>query len=166
MEVAAYRLLYDNIHDLKTTARRVEADVHLHGIKDNRSDPVPGMQGRAHHDMWVSMLMKSVSHFNLGIALESMPKLLLYLDRVVLPRHPVLAKLHDLLPKKYQDPTRGHASGLPKRGARRVQAGGFFPQCGLAGRGCARRTEPRHLDHQGFLRVLRRGRHPLAERFS
>lgn len=100
MEVAAYRLLYDSIHDFKTTARHVEADVRRYGIQDNRTDPVPGMQGRAHHDMWVSM--KTVSHFNLGIALESMLKLLLYLNRVDLPRHHLLAKLHDLLPEKYQ----------------------------------------------------------------
>lgn len=100
MEVTAYRLLYDNIHDFKTTARHVETEIRRHGIRDNSDDPVPEMGGRTHHDMWVSM--KTVSHFNLGIALESMLKLLLFLNNVAIPHDHLLVKLHDKLPTKRQ----------------------------------------------------------------
>ncbi len=100
MEVTAYRLLYDNIHDFKTTASRIETEIRRHGIRDNSDDPVPEMHGRAHHDMWVSM--KSVSHFNLGIALELMLKLLLFLNNVAIPHDHLLVKLHDQLPAERQ----------------------------------------------------------------
>ena len=100
MEVTAYRLLYDNIHDFKTTASHIETEIRRHGIRDNSDDPVPEMHGRTHHDMWVSM--KSVSHFNLGIALELMLKLLLYLNNVAIPHDHLLVKLHDRLPAKRQ----------------------------------------------------------------
>lgn len=68
MDTAAYRLLYDYIHDFKTTAVHVESEIRRHGIRSDSWEEVAGMKGRAHHDMWVSM--KTVSHFNLGIALE------------------------------------------------------------------------------------------------
>lgn len=100
MEVTAYRMLYDNIHDFKTVARRIETEIRRHGIQHNSHDPVSGMGGRTHHDMWVSM--KTVSHFNLGIALESMLKLLLFLDEVTVPHHHLLVKLYDILPEKRQ----------------------------------------------------------------
>ena len=105
MEVTAYRLLYDNIHDFKTTAMHVESEIRRHGLRDNSFDAVPGMNGRSHHDMWVSM--KTVSHFNLGTALESMLKLLLFLNNVPLDKIPrnrrhCLTKLHDAIPEKYQ----------------------------------------------------------------
>ena len=85
MEVTAYHLSYDNIHDFKATAIHVESEIRRHGLRDNSFDAVPGMNGRKHHDMWVSM--KTVSHFNLGIALESMLKLLLFLNKIPMPRH-------------------------------------------------------------------------------
>ena len=72
MERAAYRLFYDNIHDFKTVAMHVESEIKRLGIRSDSDDPVPGMKGRTHCDMWVSM--KSVSHFNLGTALELMLK--------------------------------------------------------------------------------------------
>ena len=100
MEVAAYRMLYDSIHDFKTTARHIETEIQRHGIRDNSHDLVPAMLGRTHHDMWVSM--KTVSHFNLGIALESMLKLLLFLNNVAIPHDHLLVKLHDQLPAKRQ----------------------------------------------------------------
>ena len=100
MEVTAYRLLYDNIHDFKTTARHVETEIRRHGIRENSDEPVPEMLGRTHHEMWVSM--KTVSHFNLGISMESMLKLLLFLNNVAIPHDHLLVKLHDLLPAKRQ----------------------------------------------------------------
>ena len=64
MEHSAYILFYDNIHDFKTTAFRVESEIKRHGIDHSKVETaVPGMEGRKYHDMWVSM--KTVSHFNL-----------------------------------------------------------------------------------------------------
>lgn len=100
MELSAYQLLYDNVHDFKTTAVHVESEIRRHGICSDSDEAVPGMEGRKHCDMWVSM--KTVSHFNLGIALESMLKLLLFLNEVKIPRHHKLAKLHDAVPLKFQ----------------------------------------------------------------
>ena len=100
LEPTAYRLLYDSIHDFKTTAMHVESEIIRHGIRDEGNDAVPGMNGRTHHDMWVSM--KTVSHFNLGTALESMLKLLLFLNNIPVPHHHFLTKLHDAIPAKYQ----------------------------------------------------------------
>ena len=107
MEVTAYRLLYDNIQDFKTIAMHVESEIRRYGIRSDSDEAVPGMKGRRHLDMWVSM--KTVSHFNLGIALELMLKLLLHLNRIAptevlrgQARH-FLTKLHDAIPEKYQD---------------------------------------------------------------
>ena len=100
MEITAYRMLYDNIHDFKTTVRHVENEIQRHGIRHNRHDAVTAMHGRNHHDIWVSM--KTVSHFNLGIAMESMLKLLLFLNNAAIPRDHLLVKLHDKLPAKRQ----------------------------------------------------------------
>ena len=101
MEVAAHRLLYDNIHDFKTTAFHVESEIRRHGIDDSKGDAaVPGMNDRTHHDMWVSM--KTVSHFNLGSALELMLKLLLFHNNIPIPRAHFLTKLYDDLPAKDQ----------------------------------------------------------------
>ena len=100
MERAAYRLLYDNIHDFKATAKHVESEIIRYGIRSDSDDPVPGMNGRTHCDMWASM--KTVSHFNLGTALELTLKLLVFLNNVEIPRHHYLAKLHDTIPEKYQ----------------------------------------------------------------
>ena len=99
MELSAYRLFYDSIHDFKTIAVHVESEIRRHGILSD-SEAVSGMKGRKHHDMWVSM--KTVSHFNLGIALESMLKLLLFLKKIRIPHHHKLAELHDAVPLKIQ----------------------------------------------------------------
>lgn len=107
MEVSAYRHLYDNIHDFKTTAMHVESEIRRYGIHSHSREAVPGTKGRRHVEMWASM--KTVSHFNLGIALELMLKLLLHLNGIALTEvlrgkegH-FLTKLHDAIPKKYQD---------------------------------------------------------------
>ena len=75
MDNTAFRLLYDNVHDFKAAAISVEAEIKRHDIRCNCFDPVSGMDGRTHHEAWVSM--KAVSHFNLGTALELMLKSLL-----------------------------------------------------------------------------------------
>ena len=107
MEVAAFRLLYDNIHDFKTTAVHIESEIMRHGLNSDTDEEVPGMKGRRHRDMWMSM--KTASHFNLGIALELMLKLILRLNRIN-PADVVqgkqghfLTKLQDAIPQKYRD---------------------------------------------------------------
>lgn len=100
MDNDAHQLLYDNIHDFKATAVHVESEIAQLGIRHDSDQPVPGMQGRRHRDMWVSM--KSVSHFNCGIALELLFKLILTLNGVAVPRKHVLVELHDLMPSNLQ----------------------------------------------------------------
>jgi len=100
MDVNALRLLYDNIHDFKTTAMLVEADIGRWGVRHDSDEPVPGAEGRRHREMWVSM--KSVSHFNVGISIELLLKLLLILNRIKYERNHSLVQLHDLVPSKYQ----------------------------------------------------------------
>jgi hypothetical protein len=95
----AFQLLYDNIHDFKTTAMHVDLEVKRHGIRSDSGDTVPDMQGRQHRDMWVSM--KTVSHYNLGMALELMLKLILRLNQMDGRGHH-LAKLYDKIPREYQ----------------------------------------------------------------
>lgn len=100
MDRTAYRMLYDSILDFKATAALVESDIRRRGVKSKSTELVPDESGRTHHDMWVSM--KTVSHFNLGIALELMLKLLVLLNGKTIPSHHGLAKLHDDIPEKYQ----------------------------------------------------------------
>ena len=106
METAAYRLLYDNIHDFKTAAMHVESEIRRYGLRGDNFDAVPGMNGRTQHEMWLSM--KTVSHFNLGTALELMLKLLLRIHKVpkaAIPRGSdghYLSKLYAAVPEKCQ----------------------------------------------------------------
>lgn len=100
LDITGYHLLYDSIHDFKTTAVKVESEIQRYGIRDYRSDVVPGMGGRTHHDMWESM--KTVSHFNLATALELMLKLVLFLNKNSIPRSHKLTELYDTMPEKIQ----------------------------------------------------------------
>ena len=165
MEVTAYHLLYDNIHDFKTTAMHVESEIRRHGLRDNSLDAVPGMNGRTHHDMWVSM--KTVSHFNLGLALELMLKLLLFLNNVPLDKIPrnrrhCLTTLYDAIPAKYQkqlESTYQASRGILLEGYELISV----HQRSLAYTRASWSAEPRHIESQGVLRVFRRGRHTVAE---
>ena len=96
---AAYELLHDTIHVFKTTAKRIDSEVRELGIRDNSAEEVEGT-GRSHVAIWLSM--KTVSHFNLGTALELMLKLLLHLNHVPIPHHHRLTELHDKIPGKFQ----------------------------------------------------------------
>ena len=118
METSAYRLLYDNIHDFKTTAVYVEAEIRRHNIRSVGNEAVQGMRGRQHHEMWASM--KTVSHFNLGIALELMLKLILFLNKVDIPQHHHLARLYDGIPPQFQK-----RLDSTFQDSRRVLPGGF-----------------------------------------
>lgn len=93
-----YRLLYDSVIDFKRAAVLVEAEIGRHDIRYDSDDVVSGTGGRKHHDTWVSM--KTVSHFNLGTALELLLKLLLVRSDSAAPRHHELADLHDALSEK------------------------------------------------------------------
>lgn len=101
MDRTAYRVLYDSIHDFKVTAGLVDSDIGRCGVRSKSTELVPDGSGRTHHEMWVSM--KTVSHFNLGIALELMLKLLVLLNGKAIPTHHELTKLHDDIPGKYQE---------------------------------------------------------------
>ena len=104
-KINAARLLYDNIHDFKNAAQYVESEIRRLGIRYNCWEAVPAMEGRTHHEAWVSL--KTVSHFNLGTALELMLKLLLSLNDVPFDdiwkgqRHS-LVRLYDKLPDQHQ----------------------------------------------------------------
>ena len=122
MENTAYRLLYDNVHDFKAAAISVEAEIKRLNIRYDSDEVVPGMEGRTHHQTWVSM--KTVSHFNLGTALELMLKLLLVLNEVPLENFRdheghLLAKLYNAIPNTHR-----HLESI-YRESRRIHAKGF-----------------------------------------
>ena len=101
MEVTTFHMLYDSVHDFKHTAFHIESEIQRYGLSHERDDVVPETNGRIHREMWVSM--KTVSHFNLGMSLELLLKLLmLRLTDIPAPNHHNLTKLYDLLPKKLQ----------------------------------------------------------------
>ena len=111
----AHRLMYDNIHDFKATAALIESDIRRLALRDDNDDLVPGAEGkRRHRDMWVSM--KTVSHFNLGIALELMLKMILTMNRVQYRNKHELVYLYELLPAKFQTQLESTYRGVsPKR---------------------------------------------------
>lgn len=101
-EKDAIRFLHDNIHDFKNTAEHVESEIRRLGILYDSWEEVPGTEGRIHHEMWVSL--KTVSHFNLGTALELMLKLMLFLNNITLKdvrgkQLHSLTRLYDTLPE-------------------------------------------------------------------
>ena len=88
-------LLYDSIIDFRHAAVLVESEIRRHDIRYDSDVSIQGMNGRKHHDAWVSM--KAVSHFNLGTALELLLKLVLVRSRGTAPIYHELAKLYDAL---------------------------------------------------------------------
>ena len=84
MDWNEYALLRDNINDFKRAAILMESEITRLGVDDNSTDKISGTGGRRHHDVWVSM--KAVSHFNLGISLELMLKLILRLNGAQVPK--------------------------------------------------------------------------------
>ena len=99
--VAARTHLFNCILDFANAAILIEREIRCHGLRDDSQDVVPRSNGRTHHDMWGSM--KSVSHFNLGIALELMLKLLLKLNDKDYENIHGLAKLLKKLPSSVQE---------------------------------------------------------------
>ena len=94
----ALRYLHSNIDDFKSTAEYVESEIRRLGIHGDSWETVSGMEDRTHHEVWVSM--KTVSHFNLGVALELMLKLLLFRNSSDIPTIHSLTKLYDELPER------------------------------------------------------------------
>ena len=100
MKLSAYVMLCDNIQDFTDAAVRIESEIRRYGVLHDSDDVVPETNSRKHVDMWASI--KTVSHFNLGIALELLLKLLLFLSDVdpIPEGHEghLLVNLHDKLP--------------------------------------------------------------------
>lgn len=117
----AIRLLYDNIIDFKGAAEHVESEIVRLGLLYNSWEEVPDTDGRIHHEMWISY--KTVSHFNIGTALELMLKLILHLHNIPwcdIPkseRHS-LTRLYAKIPKEHRDQLeikyRATGRGLPE----------------------------------------------------
>ena len=101
MSLHSYFMLYDSILDFKRTSLILEQELGKLSVRHDSQKSVPGMGARRHHDVWVSL--KSVSHFNLGVALELMLKMLLALNGVRFPHTHSLVCLHDSIPEKYQN---------------------------------------------------------------
>ena len=99
-EVAARSHLFNTIQDFANAAILTEEVITSYKLCDDSHDDVPGTAGRTHHDMWASL--KSVSHFNLGIALELMLKLLLKFNDKGYDHIHGLAALLDALPSAVQ----------------------------------------------------------------
>ena len=138
MEVTAYRMLYDNIQDFKTTARHVETEIQRHGIRHNRHDG--GLRNeRTHPPRHVGLDEDRLSSSISEVALESMLKLLLFLNEVAIPHDHRLVQLHERLPAKRQAQLEAayHASRAIRPGRLRPHR---FQQHGLS-------NVTRDLDH-------------------
>ena len=77
MEETTYRMMFDSINEFKDNANQVESEIKRYELNCDHNEIVPRTGGRRNRDMWVSK--KTVSHFNLGMALELMLKLLVWL---------------------------------------------------------------------------------------
>ncbi len=101
MTESGFRLLYDMIHDFKTTAIHVESAITANGVRHDTMAPVPSMKNRMHVNTWLSM--KAVSHFNLGTALELMLKLIMFISDIRAPHEHTLLDLFDSIPTEWQN---------------------------------------------------------------
>ena len=97
---ANYRLLIGNIIDFKETALMVEQSIPKLHTTDETHNITMKMDERDWVDEWMSK--KTVSHFNLGIALELTLKFLLLSNDKDYRRGHGLTALYDLLPEPVQ----------------------------------------------------------------
>ena len=96
-----YETLANNIVDFTIAAIWVEKEIKKHRASNNKFDLAMTLDGITPGNKWASM--KTVSHFNLGIALELMLKYLLLRNKGAYdPIHPLTA-LHDDLPPPVQE---------------------------------------------------------------
>ena len=83
------------------------------------------MEDRTQHEVWVSM--KTVSHFNLGVALELMLKFFLFRNNSPVPINHSLAELYDDLPvQDRQNLESIHGTILRARSLRRRKIGYYM----------------------------------------
>ncbi|MCY4131791.1 MAG: hypothetical protein OXF39_03995 [Nitrospira sp.] len=92
----AFKHLFDCIQDFTNVVCFLEMEIERLGLRNDSHDPVPDMNGRTHRGMWMSVM--TVAHFNLGIALELMLKLLLWGNGKGNPWGHELSPLYCLLP--------------------------------------------------------------------
>lgn len=90
------RLLATNVHDFKRAALHMEQEIKAAGLSMHNVELLPDDSDRRYRDLWISK--KTVSLFNLGIALELMLKLLLEMHKMERPKNHSLTELYDGLP--------------------------------------------------------------------
>ena len=100
MVITAVILLRENINDFTNAALHMEREIQSLALKPNDNRPVPTRPEVKFSDLWLSK--KSVSLFNLGIALELMLKLVLVLNDKPKTNEHSLTRLYDRLPHKAQ----------------------------------------------------------------
>ena len=101
MVITAVILLRENIKDFTIAAQHMEREIESFGLKPNDNLPVPTRAEVKFSDLWLSK--KTVSLFNLGIALELMLKLVLLLNESPKTNEHSLTRLYDSLPRKPQN---------------------------------------------------------------
>ena len=99
MNAAGLILLCENIHDFKRAALNMEREIKEYGLTYGPQIPLID-KVRGKYNLWISK--KTVSLFNLGIALELMLKLLLVMYEREKPNDHRLTRLYDDLPCKVQ----------------------------------------------------------------
>ena len=96
---AAYRLLFNQVQDFNNTAVLIESAIKSLGLQHDSQATIASMSQKQ-TETWASM--KSVSHFNLGAALELMLKLILAITGTEIPRVHTLHELYCTLPPEWQ----------------------------------------------------------------
>ena len=90
-------MMYDSVIEFLATAEHAESKIKSHGLSYEHNEVVRGTQDRRSREMWVAL--KTVSHFNLHIALEVLLKLSVWLltKRAAIPKGHELTELYDQL---------------------------------------------------------------------
>ena len=101
MDQSTFRHLLHNANDFCRIAERIEKDIAQFGLDPDDDSVVEDTDGRINKEMWVSL--KTVSHYNLGIALELTLKLLLHLAEIKFEHTHLLSVLFNLLPEEQKN---------------------------------------------------------------
>ena len=100
MNAAGLKLLCGNMQDFKAAALHVEREIRVQGLTHDPQAPLINKMSW-NCDPWISK--KTVSLFNLGIALELMLKLLLIMYERETPNEHSLTKIYDGLPRDVRE---------------------------------------------------------------
>ena len=112
MNAASLKLLCENIQDFKAAALHMEREIRVQGLTHDPQIPLIDKLSW-NYDPWISK--KTVSLFNLGIALELVLKLLLIMYEREKPNEHSLTRLYDGLPRDVRDELeRGYREELSK----------------------------------------------------